>query len=392
MKIKLIPCKYREILKWYSVELGEASKKTGLTESDLLAKLEEGKLLSKFEKGLPELLKLSGETPIVLTSLESRRHLGISKEVWEKLLSLVTGETPSNLGWENVLPGLTQGSSVWDPRALFWGPDIGRLGTFLDAFYAGARKVRRCPSAVEAFRSLLVKALSAIVPEAPVEDVKVTKPLLAATASASAPEWPEGLPQNNTTLVAEYGLCVSQHVNRICKIRSQEELDDVCQQMWIQLFAVDILSKFVTAAKTKLPRTMTLGDALGYLGIKHSQWVTAVTRNNKDQEYWVPMPINGKRTSLDAIYRTDDIKTLDEQGFLEDRRTEPKVNPAVSGRGFKSYLLKAVSNHFKNYLRTKSRRHKERTADPRNVFANDGGIYMPCEKHDDFVLASMSGF
>lgn len=373
----MIPRDYGEISKLYSVELSEASQRTGLELPDLLSKLEGKGLLSDFEEKLPELLKLNGEDPVVLTSQESRRFLGLPQLAWSNLLSLVTGETPSELGWENVCPSLTQGSDVWDKRALFWGPDIGRLGKILDDLYAGPRKVRECSHVTEAFKALLVTTLSTILPEAPVTNVTVIKPILAAPQPAlpSRAGWPVDLPENNTALVAEYGTCVAQHVNRICKIRSQEELDDVCQQMWISLFAVNILEKFVKAAKTKLPRTMTLSDTLGYLGIKHSQWVTAVTRNNKNQEYWVPLPINGSRTSLEALYRTEDIKALDDQGFLENNRTEPKVRPEVSSRGFKSYLLKAVSNHFKNYLRTKSRRHKERTSDPRNVFAQDGGVY-----------------
>lgn len=406
LKIKLIPDNYGELQGTYSAELEESSQRSGLGRVEILEKLEKVDLLSKFREDVPDLLKLDGEEPIVLTSEESRKFLGISQRMWDNLLGLVTGMIEDDLPWERICPNLTQGDDLWDSNALFWGPDIGRIGAFLDRFPVKRRKkVRECPTVVAAFRRLLQETLEAVAPTrelvevvepqealetvpeiSPISHVTVTKPLLAAASPlvASLQTWPAGLPKDNRELVSMYGDVVAQHVNRICKIRSPEELEDVCQQMWIKLLEKDIVAKFMQACRTKLPRTMTLAESLAYLGIKHSQWVTAVTRNKADPEYWVPMPINGKRTSLEALYRTEDIKTLDETGFLPDRRILVRQRPEVSVRGFKPYLLKAVGNYFKNYVRTKIRRHKERPADPRNVYANDGvGVYHKVSSIED---------
>lgn len=383
MKIKSIPQSYGELASLYSEDLNEASKRTGLGVEDLLARVKESSFLEEFSKELQGILTLDGEDPIVLTSKESRDFLGVSQETWENLLSLMTGEVPHELPWQAICPNLTSGESVWDEEAVFWGPDIGRIGQFLDSFYPKHRLVRECSSAVKAFKSRLTSLLGEVPVQVPITNVQVSKVQLPAVPAAPA-SWPEGLPRDNKELVALYGADVSQVVHRICKIRSKEELEDVCQTMWINLIKAQILERFVQAAKTKLPRTMTLTDALSYLGITHQQWVTAVSRNKKDIEYWVPMPISGKRTSLDALYRTDDIKTLDTSDFLVNRRVLPRKRPALSARGFKSYLLKAVNNHFKNYLRTKSRRHQERTADPRSVFANDGaGVFHKVSMIED---------
>jgi hypothetical protein len=372
-----VPSNYPELLKIYHSNLTEASKGLGVSVDELVETASTSRLLESF--------LIEEHCPASFTWDEARSFAGMTDDQWHNFLAN-TKKPPrgSRLDWMSVRPEAIRGyngkedqgpAEPYDVDAVYWGPDILRATDFMDLH--GLKRGRSsCPSMVEAFLVTLHEFFE-VVHRRKVDEASARLGVNLAEIEADCGlAWPKDLPRNDDELAVMYRDYVFDQVRRISKIKTADELEEVTQQVWTNLIQSGVLAKFVETSKTKLPRTLTTGEVMGLLGITPRQWQSAVAFSKKNDDFWLPLPIKGVHLAEDALYLTEDIQTLDSSGFLEDSRNAPKQHPEFSGRGFKSYLTQAVKNHFKNLLRTRSRRHKERGVDSNVVLtASSDGTY-----------------
>ena len=194
--------------------------------------------------------------------------------------------------------------------------------------------------------------------------------------------WPEGLPHNYDELARQYGDHIAQQVARHNKVAWN--LEDLLQTIWLKLIESRVLEKFVARASNDLPPTMTAMEVCDYLGVTFAYWkrnvmyVSVRKEQEGDDRYsWMPKPIEGSPFSKKALFLTADIDVLDHCAYIRNSsRTQAKVCPKVTSRGFKSYLNRAIHNHFANFCRSRKRRYsKEHMLDPTMVLSPlaDGG-------------------
>jgi hypothetical protein len=368
-----VPGNYRDLASCYGAVLALTATGLGISVEELVASARCAKLV--------ELFDIEEHFPSRFTWDEAKAVAGMNDDQWHKFL-VYTKKAASGLAlpYANIRPYTLKGgegpgpAEPWDMEAVYWGSDILRVLDFMDT-----HKIRRhkptCSALVSAFKLHLEEFLDSV------RRIKIAAATKAVDASLAALEavddgWPEDLPRNNNELVKMYNEYVFDQVRRVSKIKTDDELEEVGQQVWLNLIHSKVLEKFIEAAKTKLPRTLTLKEVCGYLGITSQQWASAVAYSEKTDSFWMPIPVKGTAVSVDALYLTEDIQTLDNSGFLDGRRNAEREHPEFSGRGFKSYLTMAVKNHFKNLLRTRSRRHKERGVDSKVVLSpNTAGTY-----------------
>lgn len=287
-------------------------------------RIEETKFLSELEDSFRP------QAPDVLSEEQVLDLLGMKRDSWRWILNAEA--------WKHLKPSMIS-------TGIFWGPDVITLASVLKA--EGWLDLKSSWVFRE-FEAHLESYSKALEPRISVAMVRV-KP---------SPASKTDLPSDYNDMARKYQTYIFNQVRQNSKIKTQEELADIYQHVWERLIQAKILEKFRTTAEHELPSTLTFQETLDYLGITNDQWAREAA--NKSQ--WVPAPINGSLKNGDALFLTTDIQTLDVSGFLKDERGESK-RPTVTGRGFKSYLARAISNHFKNLLRTRKRRHKERPVD-----------------------------
>lgn len=372
-----IPSNSQELSTIYRQNLTEASKGLGVSLEELVGLACEAKLVENFI--------VEEHCPATFTWDTARAFAGMTDDQWHGfLLNTKCPPKGSRLDWESVRPEMIRGyngkadqgpAEPYDMDAVYWGPDILRATDFMDLH--GLKRGRStCPQMVDAFLGALHEFFEVVhrnkVREA---SARLGTNLAEFEADCETP-WPKDLPRNDLEMSQMYSDYVFDQVRRISKIKTKDELEEVTQQVWLNLIQSEVLAKFVETSKTKLPRTLTTIEVMGHLGITQRQWASAVAFSMKSDEFWLPLPVKGLHLAEDALYLTEDIQTLDASGFLEDARNAPRQHPEFSGRGFKSYLTKAISNHFKNLLRTRSRRHKERGVESNVVLtSSSAGTY-----------------
>jgi hypothetical protein len=372
-----IPCDYSELLKIYRSDLKETSKGLGVTLEELLDAAREAQVIENF--------RIEEHCPATFSWDEACAFVGMTGDHWHELLvKMKRPPKGSRIDWASVRPEVVRGyngkadqgpAEPYDGDAVYWGPDILRVAEFLDDNNL-PRGLSSCPAMVESFLVVLHEFFETTHRRKVKEASQRLGSNMADLESDCKAPWPKDLPQNDREMVTLYNDYVFDQVRRISKIKTEAELEEVTQQVWFNLIQSEVLAKFVEAAKTKLPRTLTTSEVLGYLGVTPRQWASAVAFSQKSDDFWLPLPIKGLHLAEDALYLTEDIQTLDTSGFLEHSRNAPRQHPEFSGRGFKSYLSKAVGNHFKNLLRTRSRRHKERAVEANVVLTtSSSGTY-----------------
>lgn len=381
-----IPSNYRELYTGYKPQLTERADKLGVPVSALLTHLRETGLIEGFD--------LRRYVPSTFTREDAIKFLGVTESAFRSILRKASRENfkvrhgNRTLPWYEALPNTVNGRVAQDSEAIYWGPDILRLANFMDE-HGLLRDRPECSRLVSSFRRRLGGLLAKMVAPVPEAAPVVAEEPIAIDAVVDEPVsedsfWPRDLPRDSTDLVKMYGDYVFDQVRRVSRIQTEEELAEVTQQVWLDILKSDVLGKFVEAASTKLPRTLTVDEALGYLGVTFTQWTSAMAYHKRKQSFWMPTPVKGTHFSKDSLYLTSDIQTLDESGFLKDNRMAERRKPEVTGRGFKSYLSQAIKNHFKNLLRTRSRRHKERGMDPRAALVSDSsGVFRKVAMIED---------
>lgn len=376
-----VPRDYLELGAVYGRRIRETAARAQLPIAVLAERLRSARTVESFI--------VDEHLPSTFTWDEARAFLGCKTDTTFRDLLLKTSRRTykGQLPWSTVRPYTTNsicgaGPAKADDRtSVFWGPDILRLADFLDQHQVVRQQVPECQELVRSFGAHFEAVLADVTPElrpAPVVEQAPPK--------KKAAEWPKDLPRNYDELAAMYTTYIGEQVRRVSKNKSEEELREVYQQVWYNLLNSRLLEHFFETAKSKLPRTLTLADSLGYLGVTFDQWKAAVEANQKDpSEFWLPKPIKGEALDLsdETLFLTEDIQTLDASGFLADARGT-RQHPEFSGRGFKSYLTRAVRNHFYNLLRTRRRRHKERGVAANVVLTNStAGTYHKAYVSED---------
>jgi len=377
-----VPSDYRELYSLFRPLLTAKASERGTTVSEVLSELRRQRVIEDFD--------IDRSIPDSFSMEEAARFLGLSDAEWKKVLKktcLPLRYGTRTLPWACVRPKTHEDEYVQPSKldVIYWGQSILAISDFL---YDNDVPTARPESAriALAFRRRLGWFLSRIrveakparvEPEVPLAEV-VDKPVGEIT------KWPKELPRDEDELQKMYGGYIFDQVRRASIIKTDEELREVSQEVWLKLIEANVLGHFLEAARTKMPRTLTLEDVLGYLGITHGQWKNAMAYHRKNPSFYMPKPVKGTATGLESLFVTEQIQALDESGFLKGRRGEPRRHPEVTGRGFKSYLATCVQNHFKNLLRTRSRRHKERTIEPKMALAaNESGIFQKVTTIED---------
>lgn len=376
-----VPYNYRDLYNQHRPRLLDAAKQLDIPCHELMRKLQARRVLEDFRP--------AQYVPNTFSYEEAREYVGLSSLQWRALLKKT--ERPLRGGsrtfpWAKYRPNLVEGADFFQSEAVFWGPDIQVLADEVAQAYE-TRERPVCARMATAFRRRLVQILAVVVksgrlPEARVEKVRrVDDP---APSAPSLDEWPESLPRDNDALVRMYGPYVYDQLRRASKIKTDEELREITQQVWLNLINGKVLERFLHTATTKLPRTLTLDETLDYLGITLGQWSNAWRYHEKKKSYWMPEPLQGLVLTASSLYLTSDIITLDESGFLKGRRVRPRKGPKITGRGFKSYLATSSRNHFLNLCRTRRRRHQERPQEANLVLApSSAGTYHKAKVREE---------
>jgi len=220
------------------------------------------------------------------------------------------------------------------------------------------------------------------------------------------------IPKDYEELHRQYGPLVKNLLLKHNKV--ERNFEDLHSYVWVKILEAQVLTRFMEKVQSQTPKVMTAVEACDFLGVSWSQWVFAMmgyhkghSRRNKDgsrkrgrrkKSHWMPTPINLAAfeaqgllgyTAKTALFAFEDIIQL----TLESRTKGGKIKRAFRSMGrdvrdgvvvgesrpegylkfppvkvtrtqFQNYLTLAVLNHFANFCRTQSRRHKERPQTP----------------------------
>lgn len=177
-----------------------------------------------------------------------------------------------------------------------------------------------------------------------------TKKLVADIDDGHVFDVPPHLPQNPTQLAAGYSGTVAKVIR--FRLKYGVPVEDAYNEMWVKILHSKVVLKFVRSAPKRLPALLATEDVLDFFGIDLPEWQAMMKSYEK-----APNPVKGQATSLDAVYRSDDIKALDDAGYFKDRGIVRMLPAACVTEGnFERYLQRVVENELKNLFRTLERR------------------------------------
>jgi hypothetical protein len=173
------------------------------------------------------------------------------------------------------------------------------------------------------------------------------------------------VPRNDDELFRIWGGFIVKQLQYHNKVASNFE--DIYQTICMRLVESKIIARFHEKIARSRPLSLTTAEVVSHLGISYEVWVEAQTnyRNGGNDFDWMPDPLQGEPTAIDATWSTDDIENFKEKGSFE--RVGAGLIPKPTVKLFRPFLSQAIHNTFVNYLRTLGRRHKERVV---SVFFN----------------------
>lgn len=171
------------------------------------------------------------------------------------------------------------------------------------------------------------------------------------------------IPSNNTEFANQYARYVAEMVGRLNN--RSENLADIIQAVWLRLLESDVITKFHARVRASRPSAFTTTEVCLHLGIEVESWTVMQAMYGEARPEWMPCPIAGDATSLDALWSVDDVERYEPYAHLHHQKVAESQNliPQPSVTHFNSYIALAVHNAFANWVRTHSRRHKERPLD-----------------------------
>lgn len=175
----------------------------------------------------------------------------------------------------------------------------------------------------------------------------------------------EMIPRTNDEFCKLYGTYVADHVARLNK--RSENLADIIQSVWLRLIEADVVGKFHARTKACRPEAFTTEEVCQHLGITVEAWTVAQAAYQSGAGLipWMPSPVAGEATSTDALWSVDDVEKYEPlaAAYHEKVAESEGLIPRPTAAQFRTYVQRAVHNAFANWVRTHSRRHKERVID-----------------------------
>src|SRR5512137_936837 len=157
--------------------------------------------------------------------------------------------------------------------------------------------------------------------------------------------WPENLPRNYDELYEQQGAFIAHLLRKFNSV--DRDIRDLFQHVWEQLQKADVLVKYAESLGSEPPEYVTTDEGSAFLGITVAEFVALMGE--------AKIAKHGRNLwPFDPIIKLshEDERFL---GFVGDIPT-----PKASKKHFQGYLTRAVRNHFINWCRTRTRRHKER--------------------------------
>ena len=173
------------------------------------------------------------------------------------------------------------------------------------------------------------------------------------------------IPRTNDDLASLYGRYIALQVKNLNK--RPENLEDILQAVWLKLVEGRVVEKFHERARRTRPEALTTEEVCLHLGISVESWTGSQEnyRMGDSPIRWMPTPVAGEATSIDALWATDDIERYEATAYEYHTKVAESEDliPRVTAANFRTYLQHAIHNAFANWCRTQSRRAKDRVLD-----------------------------
>jgi DNA-directed RNA polymerase specialized sigma24 family protein len=183
-------------------------------------------------------------------------------------------------------------------------------------------------------------------------------------------DWPTGVPKDYTALAKDYEKFVVTRLKRHNKIK--RNFEDILGAVWLRLIEVRVLHMFVEPTARTLPETMTVTEAIAFLGLDEVRWFLLAHR----PKMRIKILSGTGLFDMKAAIATADVLRLDKACVKAGIERGRKVRPALTARGFRAYLERAIRNAYINYCRTQSRRYKEQLLCPQAMLSRQSsGVF-----------------
>lgn len=185
------------------------------------------------------------------------------------------------------------------------------------------------------------------------------------------------IPRTNDEFAREYSGYVAKLVSRLNN--RPENFADLLQSIWLKLLESDIVGKFHERAHESRPEALTTEEVCLHLGITTDSWVDLQARHQLGCSGlgWMPCPIAGDATSLDALWSTDEVERYEPHAHQHHEMVgeSERLIPRATSAQFRTYVQRAVHNAYANWCRTNNRRNKDRLIDafPDQMYRRDEG-------------------
>lgn len=179
---------------------------------------------------------------------------------------------------------------------------------------------------------------------------------------------PTGLPQSDNEMLEAYTATVARVVRY--RLKFGMDVEDAIDEVWLKLFSSNLLVKFMRSGPKRLPAHMTTEEVLDFLGVEWRTWRSTLALHRER----APNPVKGSSDSLEAVYRSEDIRALDESGYFKKRGLRYLPAASVSREMFDKYVATAAEHALKNLFRTLDRRfNREDTLQDGACIQDSGG-------------------
>lgn len=189
------------------------------------------------------------------------------------------------------------------------------------------------------------------------------------------------VPTNNDEFATLYGRYVAEQVERRILFRKQAVLADVLQSVWLRLIESNLVVRYHERVKKSRPVALTTEEVCQHLGISFESWATmqAAYQAGSPHLDWMPSPLAGEATSLDALWGVDDVERY--EGLAGQHHNVGTPNPLIpqpKASEFRTYLQKSINNAYANWIRSNHRHNRDR---PIDLY-----VTVPFETEGDFDL------
>lgn len=262
------------------------------------------------------------KAPLTLTCEQAIAYLGISTSTW-----MVTAHRRFE-----VLPVPLEGSHM-QRASRYDFADVERLFQYRDLVFT--RTARR------GFADPVIPGLEEFIAA---ESRRIAEEL----DQGYVFDVPLHLPQTPEQLLAQYDGRVAKITRN--RVKYGVSIEDALHDVWLKIIDSNVALKFTRSATKHLPAELCTDDVLDYLGVEWSDW----QRMMRTYE-GAPTPAKGTASSPDAVYRSEDIRALDESGYFKSQLVRVLPAHCVGQSKFDSYFHQMVGNILKNIFRSLDR-------------------------------------